>query len=153
MNDSHASGTIPRACPFNPASLAFQVLGAASAVEAHLEGTLAQVGLSLAKLRVLSRLVEAGEPLPLGGLADHCSCVRSNMTQLVDRLEADKLVERVNDPTDRRSVRASLTAAGRERQTQGVEILASAERDVFSRLSEADRADLSRLVQQLTRTS
>lgn len=145
MNDS--------ACPFNPAPLAFQVLGAAGAVEAHLEGTLAQVGLSLAKFRVLSRLVEAGEPLPLGGLADHCSCVRSNMTQLVDRLEADKLVERVNDPTDRRSVRAALTAAGRERQTEGVEILAKAERDVFARLSEADRADLSRLVQQLTRAA
>jgi len=142
MNDSF--------CPLNPAPLASQVLGAANVVETHLEGALGQVGLSLAKLRVLSRLVEAGEPLPLGGLADHCSCVRSNMTQLVDRLEADKLVERVNDPADRRSVRAALTAAGRQRQAEGVEILASSERAVFARLSEADRADLSRLVLQLT---
>jgi DNA-binding MarR family transcriptional regulator len=150
MNDSQ--GTIGT-CPFNPAPLAFQVLGAAGAVEAHLESALAELGLSLAKFRVLSRLAEAGEPLPLGGLADHCSCVRSNMTQLVDRLEADKLVERVNDPTDRRSVRAALTAAGRERQGEGVEILANAEREVFARLTESDRADLSRLVQQLTRAS
>jgi DNA-binding MarR family transcriptional regulator len=143
----------PQACPLSQATLVFQVLGAANLVEAHLEGALAQVGLSLAKLKVLSRLVEAGEPLPLGGLADHCSCVRSNMTQLVDRLETDKLVERVNDPNDRRSVRAALTPVGRERQAEGVAILAGAERDVFTRLSEADRADLSRLVQLLIRVA
>jgi DNA-binding MarR family transcriptional regulator len=131
--------------------LAFQVLGAAGAVEAHLEGALGRAGLSLAKLRVLSRLVEAGEPLPLGGLADHCSCVRSNMTQLVDRLEAEKLVERVNDPADRRSVRAALTAAGRERQAEGVEILGQAESEAFARLSAVDRTELSRLVRQLAR--
>ena len=150
MND-HA-GT-PEACPFNPAPLSFQVLGAAAVVEAHLEGALSQVGLSLAKFKVLSRLVEAGEALPLGGLAEHCSCVRSNMTQLVDRLEAEKLVARMNDPTDRRSVRAALTAAGRERQAEGVEILRRAEREAFAPLSAADRTELSRLVQQLTRAS
>jgi len=150
MNERAATA---QTCPANPAPLAFAVLGAAGAVEAHLEGALAAVGLSLAKFRVLSRLVEAGEPLPLGGLADHCSCVRSNMTQLVDRLEAEKLVARMNDPSDRRSVRAALTAAGRERQTEGVAALARAESEVFARLSDLDRADLSRLVQQLTRVS
>src|SRR6185369_10364218 len=133
MNDSAA-------CPFNPAPLSFQVLGAAAAVEERLDSVLAQVGLSLAKFKVLSRLAEAGEPLPLGSLAEHCSCVRSNMTQLVDRLEAEKLVERVNDPSDRRSVRAILTAAGRERQVEGVEVLREAEKEVFARLSEDDRA-------------
>ena len=150
MNDP--VGT-PKACPFNPAPLSFQVLGAAAVVEAHLEGALSQIGLSLAKFKVLSRLVEAGEALPLGGLAEHCSCVRSNMTQLVDRLEAEKLVARMNDPTDRRSVRAALTAAGRERQAEGVEILRRAEREAFAPLSAADRTELSRLVQQLTRAS
>ena len=148
MNDP----VTPRAaCPFNPAPLSFQVLGAAAAVEEHLDSALAQVGLSLAKFKVLSRLVEAGEALPLGGLAEHCSCVRSNMTQLVDRLETEKLVERVNDPADRRSVRAALTAAGRERQAEGFAVLANAEREVCARLSEADQADLTSLVQQLTR--
>jgi DNA-binding MarR family transcriptional regulator len=144
MNDSAA-------CPFNPAPLSFQVLGAAAAVEERLDSVLAQVGLSLAKFKVLSRLVEAGESLPLGGLAEHCSCVRSNMTQLVDRLETEKLVERVNDPADRRSVRAALTAAGRERQAEGFTVLANAEREVFAQLSEAERADLARLMQQLIR--
>jgi DNA-binding MarR family transcriptional regulator len=149
MNYSASSANV---CPFNPAPLASQVLCAAGAVETHLESALAEVGLSLAKFRVLSRLAEAGEPLPLGGLAEHCSCVRSNMTQLVDRLEAEKLVERVNDPADRRSVRAALTPAGRERQTEGGSVLARAEGEIFARLSAEDREALSRLVQQLIRT-
>lgn len=143
----------PRACSESTAPLAFQVLRAAHGVEMHLESALAQVGLSLAKLKVLSKLVEVGEPLPLSGLAEHCSCVRSNMTQLVDRLEADKLVERVNDPNDRRSVRAALTSAGRERQADGVGALVKAESEVFARLSESERADLARLVQRLSGTS
>jgi DNA-binding MarR family transcriptional regulator len=150
MNDSNAPMGL---CPFNPAPLAFQVLGAAGVVEAQLESALGTVGLSLAKFKVLSRLAEAGEPLPLGSLAEHCSCVRSNMTQLVDRLEADKLVERVNDPSDRRSVRAILTETGRERQVEGVNVLRAAETEVFARLSEDDRAELARLVQQLTQAS
>ena len=94
-----------------PAAMAFQVLEAAREVEARLESALGGVGLSLAKFGVLARLVEAGEPLPLGSLAERCSCVRSNMTQLVDRLETERLVERVQVPNDRRSILATLTPA------------------------------------------
>jgi DNA-binding MarR family transcriptional regulator len=92
---------------------------AANALEARLENALATVGLSLAKLGVLSLLVEAGEPLTLSDLAARFCCVRSNMTQLMDRLEADGLVRRVDDPTDRRVVRATLTPLGEERQVAG----------------------------------
>ena len=126
--------------------MSFLMLGALHEMEAHLEGALGRVGLSLAKFRTLSQLVEAKEPVPLGSLADRCACVRSNMTQLVDRLEADGLVERVSDPTDRRSVRAALTVQGRARHAEGAEILEQAEREVFARLGDADRASLARLV-------
>lgn len=114
-----------------------------------MEGGLAGIGLSLAKYGVLSKLVEAGEPLPLGALADRCACVRSNMTQLIDRLEAEKLVERVDDPTDRRSVRATLTAAGRARHAEAAGILREIEREVLVRLDETDRLSLTRLVSLL----
>ena len=76
------------------------------------EAALEPVGLSLAKFGVLARLASADEPLPLSTLAEEQACVRSNITQLVDRLEADKLVVRVDDPHDRRLVRAALTAGG-----------------------------------------
>lgn len=129
--------------------MSFLMLGALHEMEAHLEGALGRVGLSLAKFRTLSHLVEAKEPVPLGSLADRCACVRSNMTQLVDRLEADGLVERVSDPTDRRSVRAALTGQGRARHAEGAEILEQAEREVFARLGDADRASLARLVEMM----
>jgi len=141
MNDSSSTAA--------PLSMSFLVLGAAHEVEARLEGALGQVGLSLAKFRVLSQLLEVGEAMPLGQLAERCSCVRSNMTQLVDRLEADRLVQRVADASDRRCVRAVLTDEGRRRHTEGARILEETEREVFARLGAPDRAALEHLVQLL----
>jgi DNA-binding MarR family transcriptional regulator len=97
----------------------WSLLHAAQAVERRLDVALEVVDLSSPKFTVLSILVDASEPLTLSELAAKAACVRSNMTQLIDRLEADGLVRRVDDPRDRRSVRAELTAVGRERQAAG----------------------------------
>jgi DNA-binding MarR family transcriptional regulator len=105
----------------------------------------------VAKFGVLTKLVEAGEPLALGCLAERSACVRSNMTQLIDRLEADRLVERMNDPSDRRSVRAALTSAGRERHAEGVRIVEEAGRTIFASLNDDERATLRRVLAQLGR--
>src|SRR6478672_12726831 len=131
--------------------LAFRVIGAAHEVEGKLEGALGAIGLSLAKLNVLKALADTDEPLPLSHLADRCCCVRSNITQLVDRLEADRLVERLNDPSDRRSVRAALTPAGRERHAEGVQIVEETGRAVFASLNDEERATLRRVLAQLGR--
>src|SRR5688572_25906245 len=133
----------------SPAPLAFLMLGAVHEMEARLESSLGQVGLSLAKFGVLARLAEAGEPLALGCLAERCSCVRSNMTQLIDRLESDQLVERVDDPDDRRSIKAALTSEGRSRYEQGVRLVDETEREVFAGLADPERATLSRLLRTL----
>src|SRR5205085_7598729 len=89
-----------------------------------------------------SKLAVAGGPLSLSSLADRCSCVRSNITQLVDRLEADKLVVRSDDPKDRRSVRAELTAAGRARHDAGIAVLREADERILARVPEQHRAAL-----------
>ena len=81
------------------------LLHAAGSVESFVDAKLAAVGLSLPKLAALSRLVEAGESLPLGQLAERLACVKSNVTQLIDRLEAEGLVSRLPDPGDRRKPR------------------------------------------------
>lgn len=133
----------------SPAPMAFLMMGAVHQMESHLESALGGIGLSLAKFRVLSQLVEAKEPVPLSSLAERCSCVRSNMTQLIDRLEAERLVERVSDPNDRRSVLAALTPEGRTRHDEGARVLAEAEHEVFARVPETDRESLARLVQLL----
>ena len=100
----------------------WSLMQAAHAVESQLEEALAQVELSGAKLAALTQLVEADEPVPLGELAARCACVRSNITQLVDRLEADKLVRRVDDPADRRSRMLTLTREGRSLLARAVPI-------------------------------
>jgi len=129
--------------------LAFRVIGAAHEVEGRLEGALGAIGLSLAKLNVLKALAGTDEPLPLSHLADRCCCVRSNITQLVDRLEAERLVERLPDPADRRSVRAALTPAGRERHAEAARIVGETESQVFAGLGEEDRQALARLLGRL----
>lgn len=110
------------------------LLEAARAVEERLEKRLDGVGLSKGKLKVLTKLVEAGDPLPLSALAERCRCVRSNVTQLVDRLEAEGLVRRVDDPTDRRSILAELTKEGKERQVSGERLLHLVEQEVGAEL-------------------
>jgi DNA-binding MarR family transcriptional regulator len=122
-----------------PPFITIKVLDALHAVEDRLEGALEPLGLSLAKVNVLSKLVSAGEPLPLGTLAERCACVRSNITQLVDRLAAEKLVVRSDDPHDRRSVRAELTAEGRSRQAAGLAALHVAERALIARIPRGHR--------------
>jgi DNA-binding MarR family transcriptional regulator len=131
------------------AVLTIQVLGALHAVEGRIEGALEPLGLSLAKLNVLSKLVAAGEPLPLGALAERCACVRSNITQLVDRLAAEKLVVRSDDPHDRRSVRAELTDEGRSRQAAGLAVLHEAERALVARIPRGHRESFLEALQAL----
>jgi DNA-binding MarR family transcriptional regulator len=98
---------------------------------------------------VLSKLAEAGGPLALSDLAARLSCVRSNMTQLVDRLEADGLVRRVDDAADRRSVRAELTPLGQKRQAAGARQVEKVRRAFASSLPQADRAALERALAAL----
>ncbi|HWF84761.1 MAG TPA: MarR family transcriptional regulator [Vicinamibacterales bacterium] len=125
-----------------PAGL-FSLLHAAGAAEGHVESRLAAVGLSLPKLAALHHLVLAGEALPLGELAGRLACVKSNVTQLIDRLEADGLVRRAPDPNDRRSRLAVLTAAGRKAHEQGSRIQQQAERELFGALTPEESQQLA----------
>lgn len=131
--------------------LVFSLLGAAKAVEARLDAALGRVGLSLAKAGVLAHLAGARAPLPLRDLADLAHCVRSNITQLVDRLERDGLVRRRGDPGDRRSVRAALTPGGRRAHAAAVQVLAEEQRAIVSALSAGDAANLKGVLSLLAR--
>ena len=142
-------GRSRRAPARDSGNVMWSLIEAAHAVEAQLEQALSEVQLSGAKLAALTHLVEAGEPVPLGELADQCACVRSNITQLVDRLEADRLVQRVDDPADRRSLRAAITSLGRERQAAGARKVQEVRRRLGKALGEIDAAALQRALAQL----
>lgn len=122
---------------------------AAHTVESRIEEALDTVGLSWAKLDLLTKLAQARETLPLSELAARMTCVRSNITQLVDRLEADKLVHRENDPQDRRTIRAALTLLGRERQVAGEKLIDEVQEEVVRALSTVDQETLERVLHAL----
>lgn len=127
----------------------FGFFHAAHLVEERLEAALATVGLSGARLGVLEQLAGSDEPLALGDIAARLSCVRSNMTQLIDKLEADGLVRRVADPADRRSVRAALTPLGRERRAVAAAQLERVNTAFEAALSKNDRVALARVLSGL----
>jgi DNA-binding MarR family transcriptional regulator len=131
-----------------PAGL-FTLLHAAGSAQAYVESKLDAAGLSLAKWAALKALADAGESLPLGQLAERLSCVKSNITQLVDRLEADGLVTRKPDPHDRRSRLAVLTAEGRKACAAGTRIQQRTERDLFGGLTRAEADQLAALMGKL----
>src|SRR5881296_905053 len=72
-----------------------------------------QHSLSAGRLGVMFRLMRCGDTA-LGDLAEGIDSTPRNITGLVDHLERDGLVERIPATEDRRSVRARLTAKGRE---------------------------------------
>jgi len=125
------------------------LLHTANVAQADVEAKLADAGLSLPTLIALQALSSAGESLPLNQLADRLSCVRSNITQLVDRLEADGLVERQPDPHDRRSRLAVLTAAGRKACRDGSRIKTAAEAKLLGALSRQEADQLGALLGKL----
>jgi DNA-binding MarR family transcriptional regulator len=125
------------------------LLRAAGSVEGFVEGRLDKVGLSIPRLAALQRLSDAGGVLPFGQLAERLACVKSNVTQLVERLEADRLVSRETDPSDKRSRLAVLTDAGRQALAEGARVQREAEQELFSSLSDDDRDHLSAIIDKL----
>jgi DNA-binding MarR family transcriptional regulator len=125
-------------------AIAFALMHAGHRVEARLEKALAGVGLSGAKHAALSVLVNQDRPISLSELAEKLTCVRSNVTQLVDRLEGDGLVKRIDDPADRRAVRAQVSRLGRERHAAGAKVVNAVLKDIARELSAVDPKVLKR---------
>ena len=126
-----------------------RILHTAATVQAYLEARLVPVGLSLPKLVALTALREAGDSLTLSQLADRLSCVKSNITQLVDRLETDGFVRREGDPNDRRSRVAVLTTAGRVACDLGGRMRAEAERELLTGFSADDAEQFKAFVERI----
>jgi DNA-binding MarR family transcriptional regulator len=103
----------------------------------------------LAKYKVLSQIAKSPEPVPLRLLAEEQQCVASNVTTLVDRLEADGLVRRVDDPADRRSRRAELTELGKEKAEEGAKVVAEVEAAFAESLGPTERLALAKVLSSL----
>jgi len=87
-----------------------------------------------------------GEPCPMRELAEAIGHDASHITSVVDRLEAQGLVERRVDPKDRRVKLLSLTPAGWALQER-IEHLVTARLQLVDRLTTGQRRDLRDLLQ------
>ncbi len=125
-------------------------LDAADRLHDRISTALKTAGLTWPQYEVLDQLRHAtGNSLPLRILANCQSCAASNMTQLVDRLEREGLVQRADDPEDRRSVRAELTEAGLDAAIRGEQQLEMVREYYRARFTEEERLELGRLVDKI----
>jgi DNA-binding MarR family transcriptional regulator len=114
-----------------------------------LDDALAAAGLTFVKWRVLDTLAKAGTPIPLKLLPEQLGCVKSNVTQLIDKLEADETVRRVPDPDDRRGTRVELTAAGHSAHQAGRIALEAATHSLFMHFERDEQESLRSLLRTL----
>ena len=99
---------------------------------------------------VLSALRRAeGEQLSPGQLLAQTLVTSGTMTNRIDRLEERGLVRRRPDPTDARSVRVQLTAAGRRRVDGALKDLVARENAILGSLDETERATLAGLLRRV----
>ncbi|MCX4582337.1 MarR family winged helix-turn-helix transcriptional regulator [Streptomyces sp. NBC_01481] len=110
------------------------------------EQAAAKHSLTGAQARVLGLL--ALEPLPMRQVAQTLKCEPSNITGIVDRLEARGLVERRPDPGDRRVKLAAPTEEGKDTARRLRESLDFA-REPLAQLSEEERTVLRDLLKRM----
>ena len=96
------------------------------------------------------RVVTAHDGVRLTDLADALHIAPRSATEVADGLQERGLVERTPDPGDRRAVILRPTAEGRRIRGEIDAARVADAAELFGRLSADDRAELARLLRQLT---
>jgi DNA-binding MarR family transcriptional regulator len=127
---------------------ATSIMRAQQLVLASVDAALRPVGLTFARFEALRLLAftRAGE-LPLGKIGERLMVHPTSVTNIVDRLESDGLVERRPHPDDRRTTLAGITADGRTLVDQATVLLD----DIRYGLAALDLDDLTTLTEIIRR--
>src|SRR5436190_17319981 len=120
-------------------------------VSAHFAAAVAEVDLAPAQARALHEL-DLERPISMRELAERLKSDPSNVTGLIDRLEARGLVERRPDPKDRRIKGLALTPAGARLRERLFARLYAAPRPIVE-LSEPDQRILTNVLQRILSAS
>jgi DNA-binding MarR family transcriptional regulator len=128
-----------------------RIMGLNRRFKRSLEETLSEYGLSYGEWGVLGALFRAGDPYQraAGKLADACECSSGAMTNRLDRLEAERLVRRLPDPSDRRGVLVELTAQGHKAWNESTGAEAQKEALVAGALNAREKKQLNGLLRRL----
>jgi DNA-binding MarR family transcriptional regulator len=109
------------------------------------DGVLAEAGLHRSQYALLAALDEFGQ-LSQTALSERSGLDRSDVVRWVDDLGEQQLVERSQDPSDRRRNVISITEPGRRRLTQLDKQLAQANKELLAALPAADQRQLVSLL-------
>jgi len=129
-----------------------RVLRIARLLEKQRETVLSEYGLSLWSFDVLATLRRQGPPYRLKPTDLYGLLMLSSgaMTNRIDRLEQDGIVERLRDPGDRRSVMVQLTPKGVQLADTVVPALLSTEQELLSHFATPDEINtLTSLLRKL----
>lgn len=129
------------------------LLRSARLLRNHIERALAQFDLDLGQYLVLSMLaIDAGEPTIPSELGVAIDATRTQMTRLVDRLEARGLVRRTASTQDRRSLELSLTAAGQRLLDRAIPAVHAAYGQAWAPFGDSGLAAATRSLNKLHQT-
>lgn len=108
-------------------------------------------GLQLWEFDILATLLRSGPPyrLSAGALVGASMVTSGAITNRIDRLVARGLVSRETDPDNRRSVRITLTDAGRELVDTALTDHVANESELLSGLTATEQAQLAGLLRKL----
>ncbi len=118
----------------------------------QIRDVLAEHDLKPRQLRILDLLDDRG-PIGQRELAELMGIDHSVLVNLLNPLEAARLIKRERDTADRRRHVVSIATAGQRRLTQADEAFRDAEDAFFARLTPDDREQLHTLLSQLRQDS
>jgi DNA-binding MarR family transcriptional regulator len=99
--------------------------------------------------RILILLAQNEKPVTMSELSAELNVPMSTATRIVDWLVRGDMVERVNDPSDRRVVRVSMSKSGRELYETGMGYNKQRIADLLKDFSSEERAQLLKLMNKL----
>jgi DNA-binding MarR family transcriptional regulator len=141
--ENHALDTVSRS---------MQTFGRMVAQGRVIEAVLKRAGVDLtrADVQLLHTLLDAGEGIRLGELAERLLVDAPTVTRRVQQLESRGLVRRTTDPIDRRAQLVHLTPAGTRIIERGMATFHSWLEQVLAHWSDDERVALGRLLERFT---
>jgi len=123
----------------------------AGVLQREIATVLDQHELAIADFDVLAALRRAGPPHRLNPshFAKALMLTSGTITNRLDRLEARGLIERLDDPDDRRGTLVALTAKGKAAVDAAVGDHVANEARLLAGLTKAERTELDRLLRKL----